>query len=208
MTFQTWLLFCVTEAVLCLIPGPAVLFVLATALRRGFAPAAIAAAGILAGNTFYFVLSATGIAAVIVASHTLFSALKWAGAGYLAWLGLRMLLAPVPGAPASAPASAPAGHGDGLFIRAFIVQAANPKALVFFVALLPQFINPALNVPWQILLLGASSVVIEAVVLSGYAALAVRARSLAGTRFAASLERLCGACLIAAGARLAWYRID
>jgi homoserine/homoserine lactone efflux protein len=206
MTFQTWLLFCVTEAVLCLIPGPAVLFVLATALRRGFAPAAIAAAGILAGNTFYFVLSATGIAAVIVASHTLFSGLKWAGAAYLAWLGLRMLLAPVPGA--DAPGAPPSCHGDRLFIRAFVVQAANPKALVFFIALLPQFINPALNVPWQILLLGASSLVIEAVVLSSYAALAVRARSLAGTRFAASLERLGGACLIAAGARLAWYRID
>ena len=206
MTFQTWLLFCVTETVLCLIPGPAVLFVLATALRRGFAPAAIAAVGILAGNTFYFALSVTGIAAVIVASHTLFSALKWAGAAYLAWLGLRMLLAPAPGADAAAPA--PSGYGDRLFIRAFVVQAANPKALVFFIALLPQFINPALNVPWQILLLGASSVVIEAVVLSSYAALAVRARSLAGTRFAASLERLGGACLIAAGARLAWYRID
>jgi homoserine/homoserine lactone efflux protein len=206
MTFQTWLLFCVTETVLCLIPGPAVLFVLATALRRGFAPAAIAAVGILAGNTFYFALSVTGIAAVILASHTLFSALKWAGAAYLAGLGLRMLLAPAPGAGAAAPA--PSRYGDSLFIRAFVVQAANPKALVFFIALLPQFINPALNVPWQILLLGASSVVIEAVVLSSYAALAVRARSLAGTRIAASLERLGGACLIAAGARLAWYRID
>jgi homoserine/homoserine lactone efflux protein len=206
MTFQTWLLFCVTETVLCLIPGPAVLFVLATALRRGFARAGIAAAGILAGNTFYFALSATGIAAVIVASHTLFSALKWAGAAYLAWLGLRMLLAPAPGG--DAPSQPVAGRGDRVFIRAFVVQAANPKALVFFIALLPQFINPALNVPWQILLLGASSLLIETIVLSTYAALAVRARSLAGTRFAGSLERVGGACLIVAGARLAWYRID
>jgi threonine/homoserine/homoserine lactone efflux protein len=205
MTFQTWLLFCVTETVLCLIPGPAVLFVLATALRRGFAPAGIAAAGILAGNTFYFALSATGIAAVIVASHTLFSALKWAGAAYLAWLGLRMLLAPAPGD--GAPAQPAAGNGERVFIRAFVVQAANPKALVFFIALLPQFINPALSVPWQILLLGASSVVIEAVVLGSYAVLAARARSLTGMRFATSLERVGGACLIAAGARLAWYRI-
>jgi threonine/homoserine/homoserine lactone efflux protein len=205
MTFQTWLLFCVTETVLCLIPGPAVLFVLATALRRGFAPAGIAAAGILAGNTFYFALSATGIAAVIVASHTLFSALKWAGAAYLAWLGLRMLLAPAPGD--GAPAQPAAGNGERVFIRAFVVQAANPKALVFFIALLPQCINPALSVPWQILLLGASSVVIEAVVLGSYAVLAARARSLTGMRFATSFERVGGACLIAAGARLAWYRI-
>jgi homoserine/homoserine lactone efflux protein len=198
MTFQTWLLFCVTETVLCFIPGPAVLF-------RGFASASIAAAGILAGNTFYFALSATGIAAVIVASHAVFGALKWAGAAYLVWLGLRMLLARAPG-PAAAPQRADGG-ADRVFSRAFIVQAANPKALVFFVALLPQFINPAGSVPWQILLLGISSVVIEFTVLSLYAALAARARSMTGTRFASGLERVGGACLIAAGARLAWYRI-
>jgi homoserine/homoserine lactone efflux protein len=205
MTFETWLLFCVTETVLCFIPGPAVLFVLSTALRRGFASASIAAAGILAGNTFYFALSATGIAAVIVASHAVFGALKWAGAAYLVWLGLRMLLARAPG-PAAEPQREHA-RADRVFHRAFIVQAANPKALVFFVALLPQFINPAGSVPWQILLLGISSVVIEFMVLSLYAALAARARSMTGTRFASSLERVGGACLIAAGARLAWYRI-
>jgi homoserine/homoserine lactone efflux protein len=205
MTLETWLLFCVTETVLCFIPGPAVLFVLATALRRGFASASIAAAGILAGNTFYFALSATGIAAVIVASHAVFGALKWAGAAYLVWLGLRMLLTRAP-APAAVPQRED-GRADRVFSRAFVVQAANPKALVFFVALLPQFINPAASVPWQILLLGISSVVIEFAVLSLYAALAARARSMTGTRFASGLERVGGACLIAAGARLAWYRI-
>ncbi len=216
MTPETWLLFCVTETVLCFIPGPAVLFVLSTALRRGFASASIAAAGILAGNTFYFALSATGIAAVIVASHAVFGALKWAGAAYLVWLGLRMLLAraaaateavPIVAVPtAAAPQRADAG-AKRIFSRAFIVQAANPKALVFFVALLPQFINPAGSVPWQILLLGSSSVVIEFVVLSLYSGLAARARAMTGARFASSLERIGGACLIAAGARLAWYRI-
>ena len=205
MTLQTWLLFCFTETVLCFIPGPAVLFVLATALRRGFAPAALAAAGILAGNTFYFVLSATGIAAVILASHAVFSALKWAGAAYLVWLGLLMLLSRAPGHDAVTPRSPE--NPDRIFSRAFIVQAANPKALVFFIALLPQFINPAGSVPWQILVLGVSSVLIESLVLSLYAALAARARSIAATRFSASLERVGGACLIAAGARLAWYRI-
>ena len=205
MTLQNWLLFCFTETVLCFIPGPAVLFVLDTALRRGFAPAALAAAGILAGNTFYFVLSATGIAAVILASHAVFSALKWAGAAYLVWLGLRMLLSRAPAHDAVTPR--PPENPDRIFSRAFIVQAANPKALVFFIALLPQFINPAGSVPWQILVLGVSSVLIESLVLSLYAALAARARSIAATRFSASLERVGGACLIAAGARLAWYRI-
>jgi homoserine/homoserine lactone efflux protein len=205
MTLQTWLWFCLTEAVLCLIPGPAVLFVLATALRRGFPSASFAAAGILAGNVLYFALSATGIAAVIVASHAVFSALKWAGAAYLVWLGLRMLLTHA-GAHQMLPAS-PTGQRERVFIRAFIVQAANPKALVFFIALLPQFINPTGSVPKQILLLGISSVVLEFMILSLYGALAARARAVSGARFSGLLERVGGAVLIAAGARLAWYRV-
>jgi homoserine/homoserine lactone efflux protein len=205
MTFQTWLLFCVTETVLCFIPGPAVLFVLATALRRGFGSASVAAAGILAGNTFYFALSATGIAAVIVTSQALFGALKWAGSAYLVWLGLRMLLTR---AAEHAPHQRrPGGGANGLFSRAFIVQAANPKALVFFIALLPQFINSTVSVPWQVLILGISSMVIESMVLGLYAVLAARARTMTGARFSSSLERVGGAYLIAAGARLAWYRI-
>jgi homoserine/homoserine lactone efflux protein len=205
MTLQTWLLFCLTEAVLCFIPGPAVLFVLATALRRGFPSASFAAAGILAGNILYFALSATGVAAVILASHALFSAMKWAGAAYLVWLGLRMMLTRSAG-PGALPAS-PAEKAGRVFTRAFIVQAANPKAMVFFIALLPQFINPAASVPKQILVLGISSVVIEFVILSLYGALAARARAMTSTRFSGLLERLGGGCLIAAGARLAWYRV-
>jgi threonine/homoserine/homoserine lactone efflux protein len=206
MTLTTWLLFCLTETVLCIIPGPAVLLVLSTALRRGFPVATRATAGILAGNTMYFALSATGIAAVIVASHLVFNALKWAGAAYLVWLGVRMLLSRAGGHGAAA--ARPAGNVERVFVRAFVVQAANPKALVFFIALLPQFINPAGSVAQQILLLGLSSVVIEFVVLSLYAALAAGARTFAVTRFSSLLERVGGAILIAAGARLAWYRID
>jgi homoserine/homoserine lactone efflux protein len=206
MTLPTWLLFCLTETVLCLIPGPAVLLVLATALRGGFAPATRATAGILAGNTMYFALSATGIAAVIVASHGVFSVLKWAGAAYLVWLGLRMLL--LRSGSHGAAQERPGSNAERFFARAFIVQAANPKALVFFIALLPQFINPAASVPQQILLLGLSSVAIEFMVLSLYAALAARARTFTAARFSGLLERSGGAILIAAGARLAWYRLD
>ena len=206
MTLPTWLLFCLTETALCIIPGPAVLLVLSTALRRGFPLATRATAGILAGNTMYFALSATGIAAVIVASHLVFSALKWAGAAYLVWLGLRMLLSRA--SASGATAERPPGNAERIFVRAFIVQAANPKALLFFIALLPQFINPAGSVPQQILLLGLSSVAIEFMVLSGYAALAAGARTFTVARFSGLLERVGGAILIGAGARLAWYQID
>lgn len=201
MTLETWLLFCMTETVLCLIPGPAVLYVVSVALGRGARPGIGATLGILAGNALYFVLSATGVAAVIVASSSLFNALKLAGAAYLVWLGVRMLLARR-GEPAATAVVATTARKT--FLRGFLVQTGNPKALVFFIALLPQFIDPERAVGWQILVLGVSSVLIEFLVLGAYAVAAVRAKQLAGTLLGGALERIGGGLLVVAGARLAF----
>jgi len=201
MSLELWLAFCATETVLCFTPGPAVLFVVSVALARGTRPGLAAALGILAGNSFYFLLSATGIAAVILASGRLFAALQWVGAAYLLWIGLRMLAS-----PRRAPAPVLPQPVRRSFVRGFVVQAANPKAIVFFVALLPQFLEPEASVWFQVLVLGASSVLIELLVLSLYVALAARAREVAGTRWSGPLERVGGGVLIAAGARLALVR--
>src|SRR5262245_36388994 len=201
MSLEVWLAFCATETVLCLTPGPAVLFVVSVAMARGSRAGLAAALGILAGNAFYFALSATGIAAVIVASSQLFTALKWAGAAYLVWLGLRMLAS-----RSREPAAVVAQAVPRAFARGFVVQAANPKALVFFVALLPQFIDPAASVGLQVLILGTSSVLIELLVLSGYVRRTGRPRSLAGASWSGWLERVGGGVLVAAGARLALLR--
>src|SRR5688500_19556613 len=96
MSWELWLAFCATEAVLCFTPGPAVLFVTSVAMARGMRAGLAGALGILAGNLFYFALSGTGIAAVILASGRLFTVLEWAGAAYLAWIGLRMLVSRSP----------------------------------------------------------------------------------------------------------------
>ena len=201
MSLEIWLAFCATETLLCFTPGPAVLFVVSVAMARGARGGLTGALGILAGNTFYFALSATGIAAVILASHRLFAALKWAGAAYLVWVGLRMLLS-----RSRAPAEVVPQPIRRSFVRGFVVQAANPKALVFFVALLPQFIDPGAPVGRQVLILGASSLLIELLVLSLYTALAARARALAGDRWSGPIERIGGGFLVAAGARLALVR--
>ncbi len=201
MTLETWLLFCMTETVLCLIPGPAVLYVVSVALGRGVRPGIGASLGILAGNSLYFALSATGVAAVIVASSGLFNALKLAGAAYLVWLGVRMLLAHRDETAATVVVATTARK---TFLRGFLVQTANPKALVFFIALLPQFIDPRASVGWQILVLGVSSVLIEFLVLGAYALAAVRARQIAGTHLGGPLERIGGGLLVVAGARLAF----
>src|SRR5213080_1164277 len=137
---QTWLLFVMTEAVLSLTPGPAVLYVLSQAIRRGPGKSVWASWGILSANALYFTLSATSLGAVIVASYKLFFLIKWLGAAYLVYLGLRSFFGK------SAVISLPDSSGDlrtgpRILRDGFFLQAANPKALLFFTAILPQFID-------------------------------------------------------------------
>ena len=205
MTLNTWIAFVVLETVLCFTPGPAVLYVVSTALGRGPRAALGGALGIVACNTFYFLLSALGVAAVILASQRLFVALEWIGAAYLVWLGLRMLLRR-PALAAPAETGRTQASAVAALLRGFGVQAANPKAIAFFVALLPQFVDARLPIAGQVVVLAGTSVLIELGVLSFYTWVAVRAGALAGTRFTAALERVAGAFLIAAGARLALGR--
>jgi threonine/homoserine/homoserine lactone efflux protein len=94
-----------------------------------------------------------------------------------------------------------------VFARAFAVQAANPKAIVFFTALLPQFIDPAGSVPFQVAILALTSIAVEFLVLASYGAFAGRVSRLAGEpRVAALLERTAGVLLIGAGLRMAALR--
>jgi homoserine/homoserine lactone efflux protein len=208
VSLESWLLFCATETVLCFVPGPAVLLVISLGLTRGWAPGFAASLGILAANALYFLISGTGIAAVLLASWGLFVALKWAGAAYLIWIGLRMLLAPgavISGLDADAPLSA-SDRRRG-FRLGLVTQGANPKALVFFTALLPQFIDPGHALGEQVAILALSSIAIELAVLSIILAACGRVRSLARRPVVSrGLERAGGAFLVAAGAQLATLR--
>jgi homoserine/homoserine lactone efflux protein len=205
MSLQTWLLFCATEAALCVMPGPAVLTVISQSLSRGAAAGLAASVGILAANAAYFALSGTGIAAVLLASSTGYVLVKWLGAAYLVVVGARMIFERRSEDHSSPTMTASAGHATrSAFSIGLLTQGVNPKALVFFTAILPQFINPAAPLWPQILILGVSSVIIEFVVLTIYIATCHTARAWIGQRrFARPLHRLGGVLLIAAGARLA-----
>ncbi|MCP3985562.1 MAG: LysE family translocator [bacterium] len=199
MPFETWLAFCVTEAVLCFTPGPAVLLVVSAALPRGAGAGLVAGLGILAANAFYFALSALGIGAAIVASQELFHAIQWTGAAYLIYLGGRAIFS---GRSSEAPSVQPRPLGRA-FTRGFIVQTANPKTLIFFTALLPQFLDPERAIGFQVVVLGASSVVIEFLALGVYAVVASRAGRLTDGGWIDRIERVGGGFLVAAGLRLA-----
>jgi homoserine/homoserine lactone efflux protein len=177
-------------------------------LARGAAAALRASIGILSANALYFVLSATGIGAMILASWRLFFLVKWIGAAYLVWLGLRMIFSRSAGfAQAAAEDTSSATRPMTSFSHGLLTQGANPKALVFFTALLPQFINPRGPVSFQVAILGVSSILIELMVLSLYAAACDRARTIVQRPgFATTLNRTGGVLLIGAGAGMAAIR--
>ena len=135
----------------------------------------------------------------------MFAAVRWIGAAYLVWLGVSVFVGRSPVLSAD-PAPDAAGAGR-LFMNGFVLQAANPKALLFFTALLPQFVDAAAGVPAQVAVLGVTSIAVEFLVLVGYGALAGRATILtARTRFATLTNRVAGSLLVAAGVRTAALR--
>jgi homoserine/homoserine lactone efflux protein len=201
MTVHTWLLFALTDLVLCLTPGPAVLFVVSQGLRLGRRSAIAGNLGILTANAAYFALSAAGLGAVLLASHQVFSVIRYAGAAYLVYLGLRTFFGEGLAVPAEAVAQADRPAAMRVWLRGVSLQAANPKALLFFAALLPQFIQPSFDPARQILILGITSVVIEFFVLSGYGLFAsIASRRAREPRFARLTSRVSGVMLIGAGA--------
>jgi len=206
MTWQTWLLFVTTEAVLSVTPGPAVLYILAQAIRQGPGKSVWASWGILSANAMYFALSATSLGAVIVASYKLFFFIKWAGAAYLVYLGLVSFFGKS-SVLALPDASGDYRSGPRILRGGFVLQAANPKAILFFTAILPQFIDARHNVAFQILMLGISSIVVEFAILFVYGQLAGRALSTARSpRFEKITNRIAGSLLIGAGVGLARLR--
>ena len=208
MIWTTWWLFAITEIVLSLTPGPAVLFVLSSALRAGAQKGVASILGILTANTVYFVLSATGLGALLISSYRVFFAVKWIGAAYLVFSGARAIL----GHSEVLPAGEPVGSGaraTQLYRDGFVLQMSNPKAIVFFSAILPQFIDPHRSVLPQIVVLGLISVNCEFAVLSSYGLAAARASMLARQpRYFKWTNRIAGSLLIGAGAGLAVLRRD
>jgi homoserine/homoserine lactone efflux protein len=191
MNRDTWLLYLVTEIVLSMTPGPAVLLVISQSLRGGAWQGIWAAIGILSANVIWFVLSAIGVGAVILAAGPWFAGLKWIGAAYLVYLAIRALLGHAPAEQDGSSAdptvpSPPTATAHGSWGKGLLLQLTNPKALVFFVALLPQFIDPKRPAGPQVFILGVTSVAAEFPVLTLYAALASRVNRAARDR---SLER-------------------
>lgn len=203
MNPDTLLIFLVTTFIVVLSPGPAAIAVSAASASHGFRHSVPVVVGIAAANVIYFVLSATGISALIMGSAELFSVVKWVGVAYLVYLGLSALLSRT--GPFSVPTSPRQAQSVGQqFLKGFVIEMANPKALLYFAALLPQFINPSQAVLPQFVVFGLLTLVIDLLVYSGYGALAHWSSSRGLKPWLVRLiNRSAGAMLLFAGAKMA-----
>ncbi len=198
MDFATWTAFVAASAVLLVIPGPTILLVVSYALGRGWKVAAPVATGVALGDLTAMTLSMLGVGALLAGSATLFTAVKWVGAGYLVWLGVKLWRA---GAALEAEARTEAAAPGRMLAHAWLVTTLNPKSIVFFVAFLPQFLDPARPFWPQMAIFEATFVTLAFANAFGYALLASRARRLASSPGAVRLlNRVGGTALIAAGA--------
>ena len=198
--FVTWLLVAVT-------PGPAVICVMSQAARYGWSSGVRAVVGIQLGNLVFFLCIALGLAALLAAATNAFTALQLAGAAYLIYLGLRIIVSAWRQRPAEPSPSLGADRRNSPVFQALFVQLTNPKALLFVSALLPQFLNPSQPMAFQLAMLLACTVLVDTVVLGSYAFAAHRgSRALRRSRLAKWLECAFGTVLLIFGIRLLEWR--
>ncbi|NRA99451.1 MAG: LysE family translocator [Rhodobacteraceae bacterium] len=176
MTFEVWLAFVVASTALLLIPGPTVLLVLSYALTQGRRVAVATASGVALGDLVAMTLSLVGLGALVMASATLFTILKWVGAIYLIWLGVQLFRS-APDATLGALPDTSALPARGVFWHAAAVTALNPKSIAFFIAFVPQFLRPESALAPQMAILIATFVGLAAINALAYALLADRLRT-------------------------------
>ncbi|MEQ8367560.1 MAG: LysE family translocator [Roseicyclus sp.] len=205
MPLDTWLTFLAASTALLLIPGPTVLLVLSYALGHGRRVAVSTAAGVALGDLIAMSASLAGLGALVLASATVFSLLKWVGAVYLVWLGVKLILS----ARTSDLTLPKTGDVTArqTFRHAAAVTALNPKSIAFFIAFVPQFVNPAAPLIAQFVILIASFVTLAALNALAYALLADQLRArLTRPGLVAWLTRAGGMTLIGMGVVTAGLR--
>ncbi len=197
MSFETWAAFAAASSVLLVIPGPTVLLVVSYALGQGWRTALPMAIGVALGDFTAMTLSMLGLGALLATSATLFTILKWIGAAYLVYLGIKLWRAggTLDAAPRTDTVSAAKMLG-----HAWLVTALNPKSITFFVAFLPAFLDPRADFLTQMLVFETTFLVLAFANAFGYALVASRARRLASDpRAIGVVNKVGGGLLVGAG---------
>ena len=197
MSFETWLAFAAASSVLLVIPGPTVLLVVSYALGQGWRTALPMSVGVALGDFTAMTLSMLGLGALLATSATLFTVLKWIGAAYLVYLGIKLWRA---GGTLDAAPRTDAASAAKMLGHAWLVTALNPKSITFFVAFLPAFLDPKADFLTQMLVFETTFLVLAFANAFGYALVASRARRLASDpRALGIVNKVGGGLLVGAG---------
>jgi homoserine/homoserine lactone efflux protein len=205
MELHVWLTYLLTTIVLSLTPGPGVFSSISSGVRHGFRLGVWNGVGMQLANVFMVIAVSLGLGAVLLTSETLFSLVKWAGVIYLIYLGIVTWR--------SAPTRFEEDGADNattvreVFMRGFWVNATNPKGMIFFAAILPQFIDVARPQLEQYAIFAATTFIVDVIVMAGYTALAARVlRVMEDTSKLRWINRGIGGAFVACGVALATFR--
>ncbi|MCQ2997936.1 LysE family transporter [Pseudomonas syringae group sp. J309-1] len=171
MSFDTWLAFFAACWVISLSPGAGAIASMSSGLRYGFWRGYWNALGLQIALAAQIAIVAAGLGAVLAASDMAFTLIKWFGVAYLVYLGIKQWRA-LPADLSEDSTIRPVGKPMALVVRGFLVNISNPKALVFMLAILPQFIDPNAPLLAQYLTIGVTMVTVDMIVMAGYTGLA------------------------------------
>ena len=195
LTTHGLLLFIGAELIFSLTPGPTVMMISAYGIKGGFRDALAAIAGTQTGNTLWYVICVTGLGALVTASPPVFHLIRLLGAAYLVWLGMSAIWKSIRAAPGE--------HGPRLmgkpYIQATLTQMGNPKAILFFGAIVPQFLDTHGPLMPQYLIMFVITFIGESIILTGYGWLASHGARISGMAHAVWRERISGLVLLALG---------
>jgi homoserine/homoserine lactone efflux protein len=206
VSLATWLAFVAAAWLISLSPGAGAISCMAAGLRFGLARAMWNICGLVAGILLVLSLVATGLGALLAASSIAFTTVKWLGVAYLVWLGVQQWRAPAFAIDTETAGSTLGATRAQLFARGFLVNATNPKGIIFMLAVLPQFIDPSQPQAMQYVICGATLACTDLVVMTGYTAFAAKAlRLFRKPRQLRIMNRAFGGMLVSMGALLAMF---
>ena len=209
MDLKIWFMYLMTEVLVAITPGPAILLVSSQGLKYGAKASFFSSLGISAGNLVYFVLSACGIGTLILAAGDLFQYIKIGGAIYLIFSGMRMIYKSFYSNSVEKNVSVINQSFTKSFLQGFITEAANPKAIVFFVALIPLFINETQNMLAQFAAMGSTTIIVETLILLFYGWIAAngKKRISKNKQINKWQDRIAGSTLVGLGINLIFTKL-
>ena len=208
MTLTTWLTYTIAVLILCISPGPGALASMSAGMRYGWVRGMWNCVGMQVAIILHITVIALGLGAILMASEHIFTVMKWCGALYLIYLGIQKWReAPASFASVDAHIKFKDTGRGGIFMQGFWVDLTNPKGLIFLLAVLPQFIDPTKPTTLQYVILTATLVTIDLVVMGCYTAFASKVlRLLKKPSQFRLVNRVLGSLFVAAGGALAAFK--